>query len=167
MWMGTKNIHICIKKYSQHSSIRSLGPEESLWLSPVKSNPLPLAEPEVLAAQLLELYYKSLWYIELSASLALGPVCIGCSPSLQLSAWRGTVNDGFVLCSPFVLSWFLVQHKQAWNLFYPPQRNGGIQIYRPTIQLFVAGRVNLIFVLELDFVFQKALFVTERRDIHL
>lgn len=108
-------------------------------------------ETEVWAAQLLELDYKSSWYIELCASLALGPMCIGCSLSLQLSAWRGTVNDGFVLCPPFVLSWFLVQHKQAWNLFYSLQRNGGIQVRQPTIQLVGGGRVNLIFVLELCF----------------
>lgn len=62
------------------------------------------------------------WYIELSASPALVPVCIGCSLSLRLSAWRGTVNDVFVLRSTFVLSWFLEQHKQAWNLFCPPRK---------------------------------------------
>lgn len=77
------------------------------------------------AVQLLELDNKSPWYIELSASPALVPVCIGCSLSLQLSAWGGTVNDVFVLCSPFVLSWFLEPHKQAWNLFYPPQETNG------------------------------------------
>lgn len=49
-------------------------------------------------------------------------MCIGCSLSLQLSAWRGTVNDVFVLRSTFVLSWFLEQHKQAWNLFCPPRK---------------------------------------------
>lgn len=74
------------------------------------------------AAQFLELDNKSPWYIELSASPALVPVCIGCSLSLQLSAWGGTVNDVFVLRSPFVLSWFLEQHKQAWNLFYLPRK---------------------------------------------
>lgn len=67
---------------------------------------------------------KSPRYIELSDSPALVPVCIGCSLSLQLSAWRDTVNDVFVLRSTFVLSWFLEQHKQAWNLFRPPRKNG-------------------------------------------
>ena len=128
-------------------------PGESLWLPPVKSCPLPLADNNS-SAQFLELDNKSPWYIELSASPALVPVCIGCSLSLQLSAWGGTVNDGFVLRSPFVLSWFLEQHKQAWNLFYPPQKKmGGIQVCWSTIQR--CGQVHLIPALLLGSVFRK------------
>lgn len=113
------------------------------------------------AAQFLELDNKSPWYIELSASPALVPVCIGCSLSLQLSAWGGTVNDVFVLRSPFVLSWFLEQHKQAWNLFYLPRKKkkGGIQVCRSTIQRCGQERANLIFVL----FFLALLCLSERR----
>lgn len=95
---------------------------------------------------------KSPAYIELSDSPALASLCIGCSLSLQLSAWRGTVNDVFVLRSTFVLSWFLERHKQAWNLFCPPHqkknKNGGIQVCQSTIHFRGRGRVNLIFVLQ-------------------
>lgn len=90
------------------------------------------------AAQFLEMDNKSPCYIELSASPALVPVCIGCSLSLQLSAWGGTVNDVFVLRSPFVLSWFLEQHKQAWNLFYPPRKKNGrhpsLPVHNPALR---------------------------------
>lgn len=104
------------------TQISSRIPRPHCRLPPVKSRPLLLMDNGSSAAQFLELDNKGPWYIELSASPALVPVCIGCSLYLQLSAWGGTVNDVFVLCSPFVLSWFLEQHKQAWNLFYPPRK---------------------------------------------
>lgn len=88
-------------------------------LPPVESHPLPLMDNGGAAAQFLELDNKSSWYIELSPASI--PVFIGCSLSLQLSAWGGAVNDVFVLRSPFVLSWFLEQRKQVWNLLYPAQ----------------------------------------------
>lgn len=71
-------------------------------------------------AQFLELDNKSPRHIELSASPALVSVCIGCSLSLQLSAWGGTVNDGFVLSSLFVWRWFLEQRKQAYRIYCTP-----------------------------------------------
>ena len=122
------------------------------------------------AAQFLEKDNKSPCYIELSASLALVPVCIGCSLSLQLSAWGGTVNDVFVLRSPFVLSWFLEQHKQAWNLFYPPRKKkkkkmGGIQVCRSTIQRCGWERVNLIFVFPAPLCLSEGFISTWKRDI--
>lgn len=82
----------------------------------------PLIDCGGSAAQFFELDSRSPWYIKLSDSSALVPVCIAGSLSLWLSAWRGTVNDVFVLRSAFVLSWFLEQHKQAWNLFCPPRK---------------------------------------------
>lgn len=116
---------LCSTQISPRTSRPHCQPGEALRLTPVKSRPHPLMENGSSAAQFLELHNKSPWYIELSASPALVSVCIGCSLSLQLSAWGGTVNDGFVLRSPFVLSWFLEQRKQAWNLFYPPSEKNG------------------------------------------
>lgn len=117
-----------IKGYLRHRSpqtrLSHCRSGKALWFPFVNSCLVPLMKNDGWAAQSSELDNKSPHYIELSASPALVPVCIRFSLSLQLSAWSGTVNDGFVLCSPCIkLIFFPEEHKQVWNLFYCCQTN--------------------------------------------
>lgn len=95
-----------IKGYLRHRSpqtrLSHCRSGKALWFPFVNSCLVPLMKNDGWAAQSSELDNKSPHYIELSASPALVPVCIRFSLSLQLSAWSGTVNDGFVLCSPCI-----------------------------------------------------------------
>lgn len=112
-----------IKGYLRHRSpqtrLSHCRSGKALWFPFVNSCLVPLMKNDGWAARSSKLDNKSPHYIELSVSPALVPVCIGFSLSLQLSAWSGTVNDGFVLCSPCIklIFFFLFFFQKSINKF--------------------------------------------------